>query len=136
MESVSGVGIANLCPPAKPTLVVARFTENVSWIHKADPRRMCVLVCNTGAPMRPAPLKIFQVPNTGREALCYLRYLTSMLASQRPLPPISAFVQGRPHCLWSSENDELCSAELLEEIDRLSVDAIDRRGGVVGLGSR
>ena len=79
------------------------------------------------------------VPNTGREALPYLTHMRRVFSGAITPAPLTAFVQGSPHCNWDSSAHPDCLRELDVELSRLSREwpppRIDARGGVAVLGA-
>lgn len=76
-----------------PTLVVARYSEDLDWLQHSGCEH---LILNKGNTPGPA-YKAFKLPNIGYEAHAYLTYIVSHYFD---LPPTMAFCQGDPftHC--------------------------------------
>ena len=89
-------GVPSHCDAARVVdLVVARHDERVEWTRRLG-RRFCVLICTTGVPLR-TPGE-FEVPNRGREALCYTHHMLRVAAQPSIAAEVTVFVQARRIC--------------------------------------
>ena len=140
---LAAVDVRSECPLH---LVVARHLENITWVRKLGwlPSR-CVFVCRTqssssaGRGAQPVAQDELLIPNTGREALCYLAHLRRIFDGHMSPAPLTAFVQASPHCSYDSVGSSLCTRDLREELHRLSQlppsEDVDAHGGVAFLGA-
>ena len=116
--------------PCEIDLVLARHSENVSWAHWSG--SICPIVYTTGL----AGTTELAVPNTGREALPFLRHILRVAAGAHAPAPVTAFVQGYPHCVADSTGDANCVREFRRRLESLSEPMLAAHGGVVHLGVR
>ena len=88
-------------------LLLARHSEPAAaaWLDEAALARrgVCVRFCSTGEPLRTAR-EDWPVPNTGREALCYLRQLRRASTGSACLAPLLGFAQAEPHYYEACKN--------------------------------
>jgi len=74
-------------------LVIARYNEPLKWIQKIDPSKCSYVVYNKGNEDLPADYNVVNVPNEGREAETYLRYI---IDNYDNLNGYIMFCQGNP----------------------------------------
>ena len=125
------------CALSRVDLVLTRHREDVSWARHLG-GVVCVHVYNTGPPLAEAHSiipKPIAVPNTGREALGYLRHIGRVHRGELEPAPLTVFAQAAPHCAWDSVRDPVCKLEFVEVMLSLTSDEVDARGGVVAIGS-
>ena len=132
--------------PCALHLVVAQHEENISWTRQLRLAARCVFIYRASSSVPPTALSLrsdavgaaFIVPNTGREALSYLTHLRRIFTGNIIPAPITAFVQGLPHCSWNSRGDPNCVRYLADELQRISrtPEKIDAHGGAVFLSSQ
>ena len=115
-------------------LVVARHAEDIRWLHQLPwlPSR-CTFIYSTNSSARGHSQ--FAVPNTGREALCYLSHLRRVLNGEVAPAKLTAFIQAQPHCAWDANGDPLCAKEVSGELSGMNAESVEARGGFVLLGS-
>ena len=121
--------------PCDLDVVVARHEENITWVRDLGrSSRICdVHVYRTSYDVEAHEVA---VPNTGREALCFIWHILRMLSGQvQTQASVVAFVQGSPHCSWDSSGHPACTHEFADALFALSEHIVDRRGGIVLLGS-
>ena len=116
-------------------LVVARHAEDIRWLHQLPwlPSR-CTFIYSTNSSARGHSQ--FAVPNTGREALCYLSHLRRVLNGEVAPAKLTAFIQAQPHCAWDANGDPLCAKEVSGELSGMNAESVEARGGFVLLGSQ
>lgn len=123
------------------SLLVARQDEGAGWalkLAKSDPR-VAVRLCTTGSRALPpvgsrrssTSISEMVVANTGREAGCYVAHLLELVraaAAGTPLPPLTAFVQAKPHCRDPTfSGGQICVDELVPQLLNLSAAELDAR---------
>lgn len=84
----------------KIDIVIARYREDVVWVNTLDKQRFNVIIYNKGTPIKMRMghnISIRNIPNVGREAETYFRYLYEKYDT---LPDATIFLQGHPfpHC--------------------------------------
>ena len=123
-------GRALLAAPSdcKVDLVLARHYENTSWTRPLHEIGVCVHVYRTAGTIE---VDEIAVPNTGREALCFLQHLLRVFTEALQPAPLTVFAQGMPHCAWDSTGHPLCIREYVEYLRMLTEDDVESRGGVV-----
>ena len=119
------------CQRALVDLIVASHREDTQWLDRL-PASVCIWHYSTGQPSR---AEAVPVPNTGREALSYLQHLQRLLRGGLTPAPVTVFAQGMPHCAWDAHGDGACVQEFGDTLQSLSATDIDKRGGVVAIGS-
>ena len=143
MQDRAGSGVRG--GPCALHLVVAQHDENISWTRQLWLAARCVFVYRASSSVPPTDLSrseaigaAFIVPNTGREALSYLTHLRRIFSGNIMPAPITAFVQGSPHCSWDSRGDPNCVQYLADELQRISrmPEKVDAHGGAVFLSSQ
>ena len=123
------------------SLLVARQDEGAGWalkLAKSDPR-VAVRLCSTGRRALPpvgsrrssTSISEMVVANTGREAGCHVAHLLELVraaAAGTPLPPLTAFVQAKPHCRDPTfSGGQICVDELVPQLLNLSAAELDAR---------
>jgi hypothetical protein len=81
----------------KYEIVIARYNEQLSWLKylpKVEDRKYSLCLSNSGEFMgTPLADKEVEIPNQGREAGHYFRYL---IDNYENLPPVMVFIQAEP----------------------------------------
>ena len=93
-------------------LVVARFNENLAWLHDV-PKHICITVYNKGTELTALPKRtvVVQLPNIGRESHTIALHCAAMRAC---IADYTVFAQGDPfkHSPYFLELLHNCSTEL------------------------
>ena len=82
--------------PENIVVVIARYRENLAWVHDTVPHYCHVIVMNKGDPIGTnvhPNSRVHDIPNIGRESEAYLRYI---LSNYDDLSEIIIFLQGDP----------------------------------------
>jgi len=74
-------------------IVIARYNEPIDWIQKIDPSLSPHVIYNKGNDDLPSHFNVVKVPNEGREAETYLRYI---IDNYDQLEGEILFCQGNP----------------------------------------
>ena len=112
--------------PCDLDVVVARHEENITWVRDLGrSARICdVHVYRTSYDVEAHEVA---VPNTGREALCFIWHILRMLSGQvQTQASVVAFVQGSSHCSWDSSGHPACTHEFADALFALSEHIVDR----------
>ena len=128
--------------PCGIDLAIAWHGEDVSWLRELPSDRVCVHVYSTAAAATAASLhgygsvrSVTHLPNTGREALCYVEHIQRIVDGRIQDAPLIGFVQATPHCSWDSMGGEACRREVVRFISEASLDDVEAKGGVIALSS-
>lgn len=114
----------------KKKVVISRFSEPLDWVKQID----CdYIIFNKGNEIEDpeiSPEKIINVPNQGREAETFLRYICE---NYLDLSDFTIFVQGNPFDHWPRTLEYINSDSFLDPTDIVSLGyetTTDRTGGI------
>lgn len=106
-------------------VIIARYNEPIEWVHDIQCDYLIYNKGNDITDQNIDPDKIIKVPNEGREAETFLRYI---VLNYHDLPDSIAFVQGNPFDHYP-EALNIINSESSQDIERMgNITFCDREG--------